>query len=84
MHNENLKHENDLLQEVEKFSLEELISHMLNLIALVERKLYLRNNPQDKGNGFFPRKLHSGSLTFNLDVPNTSNLSPLLSFPPNP
>ena len=70
MHNENLKHKKDLLQEVEKFSLEELISHMLN--------------PQDKGNGFFPRKLHSGSLTFNLDVPNTSNSFSLLSFPPNP
>jgi hypothetical protein len=31
MHNEDLKHEKDLLQEVEKFSLEELISHMPTL-----------------------------------------------------
>ncbi len=71
MHKQNIKQPEDLWQEVRNFSLEELISHMLNLIALVERRIYLEKNPEDKGSGFFSRKLHSDSLTFNLDIPRT-------------
>ena len=47
-------------------SYEEMLSHLLNLLALLERTIYLQNTPGDKGNGFRPRKLHAGSFTFGL------------------
>ena len=52
-------------------SMREILSQILNLVALVERKLYLENHPEDKGNGFFKRKLSTGSLTFDIAVPRT-------------
>jgi len=35
----------------------ELVSHLLNAVALIERNIYLQNTPDDKGNGFRQRKL---------------------------
>ena len=52
-------------------SYEEMFSHLLNLLAFLERTIYLQNTTNDKGNGFRPRKLHAGSLTFDLLVPRT-------------
>ncbi len=58
---------------LQDLSFEEILSYALNLLALAERKLYLEHHPDDKGNGFYKRKLSSGSLTFNIDVPRTRN-----------
>lgn len=62
-----------LANAMETNSYEELLSHLLNLVALIERKLYLENCPDDKGNGFRNRKLHAGSLSFQLKIPRTRN-----------
>ena len=62
-----------LANAMETNSYEELLSHLLNLVALIERKLYLENHPDDKGNGFRNRKLHAGSLSFQLKIPRTRN-----------
>jgi len=59
------------LQDIETLSLQELISQMLNLLAFVERKMYLEKHPFDKGNGFFSRTLNTGSLNLSLQVPRT-------------
>ena len=56
---------------LQDLSFEEILSYALNLLALAERKLYLKRHPEDKGNGFYRRKLSSGSLTFSIDVPRT-------------
>jgi hypothetical protein len=48
-----------------------MLSHLLNLLAFLERTIYLQNTSNDKGNGFRPRKLHAGSLTLDLLVPKT-------------
>ena len=56
---------------IQDLSFESILSYVLNLLALAERKLYLERHPEDKGNGFYRRKLSSGSLTFNIDVPRT-------------
>jgi hypothetical protein len=32
-----------------------MLSHLLNLLALLERTIYLQNTPNDKGNGFRTR-----------------------------
>ena len=37
-----------LANAMEANSYEELLSHLLNLVALIERKLYLENHPDDK------------------------------------
>ncbi len=50
---------------------EKMIPHLLNLLAVVERSIYLRNTPDDKGNGFRQRKLHAGSQTYDLLIPRT-------------
>lgn len=50
---------------------EEMVSHLLNLLAIVERNIYLQNTQNDKGNGFRQRKLHAGSQTYKLLVPRT-------------
>ena len=54
-------------------SYEEMLSHLLNLLALLERTIYLQNTSNDKGNGFRTRKLHAGSFTFDLLIPRTRN-----------
>lgn len=62
----------DLLQKaLTAESHEELVSYLLNLLALVERNIYLQNTPDDKGNGFRQRKLHAGSQTYSLSIPRT-------------
>jgi transposase-like protein len=62
----------DLLQKaLTAKSHEEMVSYLLNLLALVERNIYLQNTPDDKGNGFRHRKLHAGSQTYNLSIPRT-------------
>ena len=60
-------------KDFQDFSMQELISHILNLLALAERKLYLEAQSNDKANGFFKRNLSSGPLTFKLKVPRTRN-----------
>ncbi len=50
---------------------EEMVSHLLNLLAIVERNIYLQNAQNDRGNGFRQRKLHAGSQTYRLLVPRT-------------
>ena len=62
----------DLLQKaLTAKSHEEMVSYLLNLLALVERNIYLQNTPHDKGNGFRNRKLHAGSQTYDLLIPRT-------------
>jgi len=68
MSNQNLTPNTDFFKSL---SFEELVSYALNLLALADRKLYLEQHPDDKGNGFYKRKLPSGSLTFNINVPRT-------------
>ena len=67
-----------LANTMEANSCEELLSYLLNLVALLERKLHLENHPDDKENGFRNRKLHVGSLSFQLKIPRSrdSNLRP--------
>ena len=71
MSNTNLKQILENFQDLENFSLQELLSQILNLLALLERKIYLQKNPSDKGNGFFPRSLNSGSINLSLLIPRT-------------
>jgi transposase-like protein len=54
-------------------SYEDMLSHLLNLLAFLERTIYIQNTSNDKGNGFRTRKLHAGSLTFDLLIPRTRN-----------
>ncbi len=50
---------------------EELVSYLLQVLALLERDIYLEMNTEDKGNGFRNRRLHAGSLTYELYIPRT-------------
>jgi transposase-like protein len=64
----------DLLQKAfTANSYEEMLSYLLNLLVFLERTVHLQNTPDDKGNGFRPRKLHAGSLTLDLLIPRTRN-----------
>jgi putative transposase len=51
------------------FSLRELLGVLLSSLAQAERGTYLRNQPADKANGFYPRSLLVGSVPVELDVP---------------
>nr|WP_068549993.1 hypothetical protein [Thermosulfidibacter takaii] len=67
-------------QTFQDLSMEELISHILNLVSLVERKLYLEQHPEDKGNGFRDRNLSCGSLTFDSEYQEPERVASDLSF----
>jgi transposase-like protein len=51
----------------------DIIAIVLQRLAEAERATYLAANPEDKGNGFYPRDLELGSLPLTLDVPRTRN-----------
>ena len=61
---------------------EELVSYLLDLLALLERDIYLETVREDKGNGFRKRRLHAGSQTYELFIPWTRNGSFRPSFLP--
>ncbi len=67
---------NKILDEIistNHFGLQRAIEELLNQVMISERQLYLKNNPGDKGNGFYPRNLAEGSFNLHLQVPRVRN-----------
>jgi len=53
------------------FSLQDIIAGLLNMLALAERSVFLKEHPSDKANGFYTRKLASGSMNLEISIPRT-------------
>ena len=70
------------IQEFQDLNLKEVFSEILNILALIERKHFVENNPDEKANGFYERQLTSGSVTLDISVPRTRNNSFRPSFLP--
>ena len=59
------------LKQWEKFIPQEFFTWLFKHLGLAHRAIYLKNNPQDKGNGFYQRKLQIGAISFPVDVART-------------
>ena len=62
-----------LESDLAELSLREVLGMLLSHLGESERGAYLAREPQDKGNGFYPRTLQVGSLPIEVDVPRTRN-----------
>ena len=50
-----------------------LLEELLEAIMKGERKIFLENSPNNKGNGYYPRSLSTGSFKLNLNLPRDRN-----------
>jgi len=57
------------IQNGDNISAKEILESAMNLLMMAERNLHLQQNNQDKGNGYFHRKLGTPLGQLNLEVP---------------
>ena len=50
---------------------ETLLSWLFNNLGLAHRNAYLKQHPENKGNGFYSRTLQIGGLSFPVNIPRT-------------
>lgn len=53
----------------DKVALHQFLEELLEEIMRGERKIFLENSVDNKGNGYYPRSLSAGSFKLNLNVP---------------
>ena len=53
----------------ENQGMKRLFEETVNQIMKSERDIYLKDNPGNKGNGYYPRRLSEGSFCLDLNVP---------------
>jgi len=71
MSRRNLREHGLDFQAFRAMTFQEVLSYLLNTLALADRKVFLEEHPEDKGNGYYKRKLSAGSMTLDLDIPRT-------------
>jgi transposase-like protein len=54
-------------------AIKRLLEELLNQIMKTERDIFLKNSPEDKANGYYPRSLSEGSFSLDLMVPRDRN-----------
>lgn len=72
MNTHNLEHSLNILgenEELSKSNLKELLEQAYQIIMNAERKLYLKNNEEQKGNGYMDRELGTAAGRLSLSVP---------------
>ncbi len=57
----------------EKIAIRQLLEELLDEIMKSERSIFLENSINNKGNGYYPRELTTGSWKLNLNVPRVRN-----------
>jgi len=57
------------MQNGDKISASQILESAMNLLMLAERNLHLQQNPSDKGNGYFDRKLGPPLGQLDLQIP---------------
>ena len=58
-----------ILEPREKVAMHRLLEELLESIMKGEREIFLEHDPDNKGNGYYPRSLSAGSFQLNLQVP---------------
>ena len=48
---------NKLLDENKNFTTSRILEHVINMLMKAERKIHLQENENDKGNGYYNKKL---------------------------
>jgi len=61
------------LNNQEKVAMHRLLEELLEEIMKGERKIFLENHSNNKGNGYYSRSLSAGSFKLNLNVPRDRN-----------
>ncbi|MFQ3573462.1 MAG: transposase [Thermodesulfovibrionales bacterium] len=67
------KYFNDNLKADEKVAMRSFLEELLNEIMKGERNIFLEKNTNNKGNGYYPRELTTGSWRLNINVPRDRN-----------
>lgn len=57
--------------QLDRLTLRELLGMMLSSLGEAERRAYLAQNQEDKGNGHYPRSVWMGSIPVDVEVPRT-------------
>jgi len=57
-----------ILEPREKVAMHRLLEELLESIMKGEREIFLEHDPDNKGNGYYPRSLSAGSFQLNLQV----------------
>ena len=60
---------NKLLDENKSFTTSKILEHVINMLMRAERKIHLQENDNDKGNGYYDRKLGTPVGAIDLLVP---------------
>lgn len=67
------KHFSDNMKPNEKVAMHRFLEELLNEIMKGERSIFLENSLNNKGNGYYPRELTTGSWRLNINVPRDRN-----------
>jgi len=60
---------NKLMDENKNFTTSKILEHVINMLMKAERKIHLQENENDKGNGYYDRKLGTPVGAIDLLVP---------------
>ncbi len=63
------KYFNDKMKPNEKVAMHRFLEELLDEIMKGERSIFLENSMNNKGNGYYPRELTTGSWRLNINVP---------------
>lgn len=63
------KHFNEDMKPNEKIAMHSFLEELLDEIMKSERSIFLENSLNNKGNGYYPRELTTGSCKLNINVP---------------